>query len=158
MAKPDQEWSSLPDPVMPVGKYKGIAVSKLPVSYCRWILLQAFTPDIMEAAKKKVEASVFNNIHIGVSRHALDMFSLRFLDYWDKEVGLASFVANYAQRAWEEGVDVSKKRHQDDGIVKSLDGLRFVFIVSTYVPDYKEVITIYSELATDNQDYPHGTR
>jgi len=144
------EWEKHAAPVMHVGKYIGVPISKLPLSYCRWIVMQSFPPDIVEAAKKKVDSSQFSNISIHVSRHSVDMFSLRFLDRWlesDAKVvlkGLATFVAEYAERAWVEGKDVSKNRHHDDGTVRMLDDICFVFAVSPNVQDYKEVVTIYS--------------
>lgn len=140
------------DPVMPVGRYAGTKVSQLPVSYCRWIIMQKFGRDITEAAKKKVDASAYSDVHLSITRHALDMFSLRFLDYWlqseahSQGMGLASFVAEYAERAWAQGKDVSKNRHEDDGIVKELLEMRFVFAVSQEFPEYREVITCYPRI------------
>lgn len=142
------------DPVMHVGKYQGTRVSQLPLSYCRWIIMQKFPADIVAAAKKKVDSSAFSTLGINVSRHALDMFSLRFLDYWfESEArecgkGLGTFVAEYAERAWDEGKDVSKHRHQDDGLVKELDGIRFVYQVSPTFPEHKDVITCYPVVGT----------
>jgi len=143
------EWGKQADPIMHVGKYIGVPISKLPLSYCRWIVMQSFPPDVVEAAKKKVESSAHSNLAIHVSRHSVDMFSLRFLEYWLESdakgcgKGLATFVAEYAERAWGEGKDMSKKRYHDDGIVRMLDDICFVFAVSPNVPDYKEVVTIY---------------
>lgn len=149
-----------PDPVMHVGRHAGKRVAELPVSYCRWIIMQKFPMEIVAAAKKKVDASSFNNLGINVSRHAMDMFSLRFLDYWFEsdargcDKGLGTFVAEYAERAWEEGKDVSKHRTQDDGIVKELDEIRFVYQVSPNFPEHKDVITCYP--ATQSKRWKPG--
>ena len=138
-----------PDPVMTVGKYAGKRVSTLPLSYCRWIIMQKFAPDIVAAAMKKVRASHFNNSPLNVSRHAVDMFSVRFMDYFmdrtDKRMGIASFLVEFAEAAWKTGKDVSKHRHQDDGVVKALDEVCFVFQQSPTYPDYRELITVYPE-------------
>lgn len=134
---------------MHVGRYAGVAVDKLPLSYCRWMLTQDFPREILEWAEKKVKASAFNGDYINVSRHALDMFSLRFMPLWvtDNSMrtelqGLSTFVAKMAQEAWERGVDRSKRRHQHDGTVKEFGEVLFVFGVNPDFPDYKELITV----------------
>jgi len=114
---------------------------------------QKFPPEILEIARKKLEGSDWSNEYVHVTRHALDMFSKRFLDLWlavcklrietGVEVpGLATFVAQYAKEAWDKGNDISKHRHQDDGTTKQYDGLKWVFSVNSQFPDYREVITI----------------
>lgn len=137
-------------PAMPVGRYVGRPVDELPNSYLRWVITQNFPKAVLEAAKKKLGASVYNDLYLNVSRHALDMFSKRFLFYWMKREnhkgdagdGLATFVAKFSQEAWEKGRDVSKNRHQNDGIVKEYEGIQFVFCVNPNFPDYKEVVTV----------------
>ena len=63
----------------------------------------------------------------------------------DKTTGLGTFIVKEAEQAWSEGIDVSKHRHQDDGILKELDGIVWVFNVSQQFPDYKDVITCYEK-------------
>ena len=133
---------------MEVGKYAGKRVDQLPNSYLRWLVMQDFEPEILAAAQKKLSQSAYDNTYLNVSRHALDMFSTRFINRWlesesyKNKMGLATFVTKYAEAAWSFGEDVSKNRHQDDGIVKEYEGIRFVFAVSEAFPDYKDVITI----------------
>ncbi len=143
-------------PTITVGRYAGTKIDKLPNSYLRWMLTQDGFPKLwLDWARKKLEASDYNNVHLSLSRHATDMFSKRFLHLWLKHVrekgdeadGIASFLANFADEAWEKGDDVSRHRHQDDGIVKEYQGIRFVFSVSKEFPEYKDVITVMS--ATD---------
>jgi putative quorum-sensing-regulated virulence factor len=146
-----------PSPKMTVGKYAGIAVDKLPSSYVRWIISQDFPKDILEAAKRKLEDSEYNDIFLHVSRHAIDMYSLRFLEVWKREapeMGLGSFVAKRAQEAWISGVDVSKYRHQDDGIVKEWRGIKWVFGVNPNFPEYQDVITVMSSTDEQLNSYP----
>ena len=140
-------------PIMQVGRYNGKPVDTLPHSYLRWMIGQNFPKVIVEAAKKKLESSDYSDLHLNVSRHALDMFSKRFLHLWsaseghkgEDAVGLATFVATMAQEAFVIGMDVSKHRHQDDGVVKLLNGLRWVFNVNPSYPDYKDVITVMGD-------------
>lgn len=135
---------------MKVGRYNGKRVGTLPMSYLRWVIGQDFSPDILEAAKKKLEASDYNDLFLNISRHAIDMFSKRFLHLWaqqaiemgDNKVGIATFITQLAQTAWEKGEDVSLHRHQDDGVVKQFEGIKWVFHVNPHYPDYREVITI----------------
>ena len=134
---------------MVVGRYIGVPIDKLPNSYLRWLITQNFSKEILDVARKKLEESDYNDLFLNVSRHALDMFSIRFLDVWLNsqqkkidEMGLASFIAQLADQAWKEGKDVSKRRHKDDGIVKELEGIKWVFNVNPQCPDYKDVITV----------------
>jgi len=135
-----------------VGRYAGKFVDTLPSSYLRWLITQNFSSDILEVAKKKLEESEYNDLHINISRHAIDMFSKRFLALWiqsegkngDDGDGLATFIAKLAQEAWEKGKDVSKHRHRDDGVVKELDGIEWVFGVNPSFPEYHDVITVMS--------------
>lgn len=135
---------------MNVGRYVGVPVDQLPNSYLRWVIGQSFPKEILDAAKKKLEQSDYGDLYLNVSRHAIDMFSKRFLGRWlqsegskDEDAdGLATFIAKHAQEAWENGTDVSKHRHQDDGTMKELNGIKWVFNVSPSYPDYRDLITV----------------
>lgn len=135
-------------PKITVGRYAGTPIDKLPNSYLRWMIGQDFPKAWLEIARKKLEQSDYNDTYLSVSRHAIDMFSKRFLDRWLKTEarkdgdGLATFLVKQAEQAWEKGADVSKRRHQDDGIVKEWEGIRYVFGVNPNFPDYKDVITV----------------
>ena len=135
---------------MVVGRYAGKKVDQLPNSYLRWLITQDFPKQILEAAKKKLEQSDYNDLYLNISRHAIDMFSKRFMHLWaqhvidqgDKADGVCTYITKAAQRAWEQGEDTSKHRHQDDGVVKELEGIRWVFHVNPNFPDYRDVITV----------------
>lgn len=135
-------------PVMNVGRYAGTPIDKLPNSYLRWMMMQDFPKLWKDAAKRKLDASQHNDIYLSVSRHTLDMFSKRFLHLWLPQArskegdGIATFVAKLAQEAWEKGEDTSLHRHQDDGLRRDWQGLRWVFQVAEGYPDLKEVITV----------------
>lgn len=136
-------------PVMNVGRYAGKRIDELPNSYLRWMLTQDFPKMYKDAAEKKLSASQHNDIYLNVTRHALDMFSKRFLHLWLKVearsadgVGIGTFVARLAQEAWEKGEDTSLHRHQDDGFRRDYQGLRWVFQVAEGYPDFKDVITV----------------
>ena len=137
-------------PIMKVGRYAGVPVDKLPNSYLRWLITQNFSKDILEVAKRKLEDSDYNDLFLSVSRHAIDMFSKRFLSVWvesesskgEKMDGLATFIAKRAQEAWDKGTDISKHRYQKDGVVKEYNNVKWVFGVNPNYPDYRDVITV----------------
>ena len=138
---------------MNVGKYVGVPIDQLPNSYLRWMIGQKFPKEWLEIAKRKLESSDWNDEYIHVTRHALDMFSKRFISRWatmqiehgNDGPGIATYVATLAQEAWEKGRNISKYRHQDDGTTKVLDGIKWVFAVNSQFPDYREVVTIMAE-------------
>lgn len=137
-------------PKINVGRYAGTPIDKLPNSYLRWMMSQDFPKEWLDYAHKKLEQSTYNDIHLNISRHAIDMFSKRFLALWIQSEsqkgnggdGIASFIAKLAQEAWEKGTDISKHRHQNDGIIKIWMNIKWVFNVNPDFPDYRDVITI----------------
>lgn len=136
-------------PIMTVGRYAGTPIDRLPNSYLRWLITQDFPKLWKDIAHQKLSESTYNDLHINVTRHALDMFSKRMLHLWLAEVrknkdapGIATFVAEMAQVAWQLGDDISKRRHQDDGTIKLYQGIKWVFNVHPDYPEYKDVITI----------------
>lgn len=143
-----------PIPVITVGRYAGTPIDQLPNSYLRWLITQDFPADWVECAQKKLEQSDHNDLFLNISRHAIDMFSKRFLSLWISAEahkgaegdGLATFMVKAAQEAWEKGTDISKYRHKDDGIVKLRGGIKWVFNVNPKYPDYKDVITVMDGL------------
>jgi len=64
------------------------------------------------------------------------------MDKWDKKTGFATFVADQAQIAFMLGEDMSKERHKEDGIIKSYNGISWVFSNNNDNPE-KEVISCY---------------
>ena len=140
-------------PTITVGRYAGKRIDTLPNSYLRWMLTQGDFPKLwLDWAKKKLEGSNYSDLYLSLSRHAIDMFSKRFNHLWlkhvreegDKADGIATFMARLAEEAWEKGEDVSKHRHQDDGVIKELRGIKWVFNVNRDVPEYRDVITVIS--------------
>ncbi|MEX2053941.1 MAG: DUF3820 family protein [Candidatus Colwellbacteria bacterium] len=141
-------------PIVTVGRYAGNKIDTLPNSYLRWMVTQDFPKLWIDFAIKKLKASDYNDNHLNVTRHAIDMFSKRFLKLWvDAEgskgegaVGLATFITSLAQEAWDKGEDISKHRHQDDGVVKLHGDIKWVYSFNPSYPDYKDVITVMSGL------------
>lgn len=137
-------------PKMTVGKYVGTPVDQLPNSYLRWLITQDFSKEILEVALAKLKESPYCDEYVSVSRHAYDQFSLRFIHRWeervDKTVGLGTFIVKEALLAWDSGIDVSRYRHRNDGILKELEEIVWVFNANPQYPDYKDVITCYPKI------------
>lgn len=80
-----------------------------------------------------------------VRLHAVDSFSIRYLETWlnreDKKMGIGEYLATLAEEALEQGVDVSKKRHKDDGQRKRYKGMTFVFTVENDT-GYRALVTV----------------
>ena len=119
-------------PIMEMGKYEGLRIDQIPNSYLRWMIGQDFPKEWKDIAMDKIGKSQFDNTVIDISRHALDMFSLRYLSIWQSQsevsnVGLATFVAHLAVLAYERGTDISKNRSKDDGKILSYEGIDYVF-------------------------------
>lgn len=135
---------------MTVGKYAGTPIDQIPNSYLRWMVTQSFPRVFVEQALKKLSESDYSDIYLSISRHGIDMYSKRFIHNWNAHIrakgedgdGLATFITKEAQEAWEMGADVSKHRHQDDGIIKDWKGVKWVFRVNKQFPDYKDVVTV----------------
>lgn len=112
------------------------------------MISQDFPKEWLDIARKKLSESPYSDEYLNVTRHAYDQFSLRFLSMWQtdgQEMGIGTFIVKRAEEAWKAGEDVSKHRHQDDGIVKLWRGVKWVFRVSPMFPDYKELITCMPE-------------
>jgi hypothetical protein len=132
-------------PIMKFGKYAGVRVDQLPEKYCRWLLTQDFPEEIAKWAREKVKSNTTDFCEFDVTRHALDSFSLRFMNVYferkDRSVGFATFVARLADSAFQLGSNVSKHRHQDEEIIKEYNGMKFVFNKKGEV---KTLITVFS--------------
>lgn len=122
-------------PLLTFGKYKGVRISQVPMSYLRWMLSQKFSPDLLEYAKEKLVTNNTTNIDLDITRHAYDSFSVRYLGIWQnsnmgrlgKIIGIGTFLAEIANKAFIEGKDVSKNRHKYEEIIKEYQGIKFVF-------------------------------
>lgn len=136
-------------PVMQVGKYKGVAADKLPLSYCRWMLTQKFPEDVMRIVRKKVEASPLKEKGVSVSMHAVDKFSLLYLDRWLSDgkpagIGIGEYVVSLAYQAMTLGKQLSQvDRHQDDARRYEYDGIVFAIAGQPHLPQYRELVTLF---------------
>lgn len=129
---------------MPFGKYQGIEVKSIPNSYLRWLMNHDGIPQFLkEEARKKLEKSDYDNTDIEVTRHAVDMFSKRFLDKWDdKNTGIGSFVAQRAIEAFTKGKVLAGERTFNHGIKFLFDDIIWVINWDKKLPQYKSLITV----------------
>lgn len=129
---------------MPFGRYKGIAVKKIPNSYLRWLLTVPSIPKIIrEEAENKLRSSDFDSTDIQISRHAVDMFSKRFINKWaDRKIGIGTFLAHMAIDAINKGIIVNDDRNIGKGISIYYDNIVWVFTWPKESPDFKSLITV----------------
>lgn len=129
---------------MPFGKFKGMAVKSIPNSYLRWLITIEDVPDVVrEEAKLKLEISDFDNTDIEITRHALDMFSKRFLYKWtDRSVGLGTFVANMSIEAQTKGRMIADNRPWGKGVKFFYDDIIWVLTWHEDLPQFKSLITV----------------
>lgn len=135
-------------PTMRVGKYRGIRMDKLPNSYLRWVLAHPFDEEYLAYARKKVATNPTVAWNINVTRHAVDSFSLRFIDTWrtprkvmGMQEGLGSYIARMAVEALKYGKDVTKHRRNDDEPVLLYKEIHFVF--NDKKSEMRTLITVY---------------
>ena len=129
----NEEYKKIP-PILNFGKFNGVAIDKVPNSYLRWILTQDFPKEYIYWAKKKLSKNPTDKFEITITRHAIDSFSLRFLDHWISynelnlsSVGLGSYLAKTGLEAFVNGKDISRKRHEEEEIMKEYKGIKWVF-------------------------------
>lgn len=133
-------------PIMQIGKYRGVPIDKLPNSYLKWMLSKDFPEEYLKYARMKVNTNSTSSIDLNVTRHAIDRFSLRYMNTW-KPIkvsngvyeGLASYIARIAFEALHDGKDISKHRRNDDEMRMIKDGITYVF---NSTGDYKTLITV----------------
>jgi hypothetical protein len=150
MHKPNLKPEFKTAPVMQVGKYKGVAADKLPLSYCRWMLTQKFPEDVTRVARAKVEASPLRKKSISISIHAIDKFSLLYLDRWQKEgrpngIGIGEYVISLGTQALLLGKRIPSDRFQNDAERYSYDGVIYVYGGQSDLPEYKELVTLFPD-------------
>ena len=81
----------------------------------------------MEAARLKLKVlERTTDVDIQITGHAFDQFSLRFIDVWDKTVGISTFLRELAQKALEKGEDISTRKNKTDRVIY-YQGIKFVF-------------------------------
>lgn len=120
-----------PKIVLPFGKHRGQLITRVPVDYLQWLTTQAITFDQKEwslLAKEELKRRGTRYDGIMPSHHAIDRFSMRHLDRWDRSCGISAALSDLAGEAWSDG---EHERPQDEGgqiVVKVWHkGVGFVF-------------------------------
>lgn len=94
--------------ILDFGKHKGQLLTRVPVSYLKWILNEtSMSPKWRELAKAEFERRGDTMPRVEITGHAIDRASLRVLHLWDstrnKREGLYSWLMRITLRALEEG-------------------------------------------------------
>lgn len=127
--------------VMSVGRHKGELMTRVPVSYLKWL---ANTPQHREHELAKAEMARRGTVTptLEVSGHAIDSASLRLRRTWHETAsspseGLHAWLVRNAQLAWDTG---RRSVPRDSAQVIEHDGIRFVFEIDGVWPVLKTVM------------------
>ncbi len=122
--------------LMKNGKYAGERITRVPVSYLRWMVNIAHQDAAIAAAELKRRGTILPDIEI--SGHALDRASLRCWGLWklhrkDEEEGMHAWLVRAAGEALEQGEDLG------EGARLHL-GIKWVFAFGEVYPTLKTVM------------------
>lgn len=99
---------------MPNGKHKGELITRVPVSYLKWMVNEA-THALREHAKAELERRGTVTPEIEISGHAIDSASLRVRKIWHQtrgaNEGLHAWLCRFALKALNDGKRIDDKIH-----------------------------------------------
>lgn len=126
--------------VIPFGKHKGELLTRVPVSYIRWMANEIGMSDEWKAlAKAEHDRRATPYPTLELSGHAIDNASLRVRRIWhetalDKEEGLYSWLMRVTNEAIKNG------ERLESGKIKYL-GMKFVIAEGEEYPTLKTIMT-----------------
>lgn len=120
--------SMSPPFVFEFGKHKGQPITRVPLSYLKWIANEhGMSEQFRREARAEIRRRGTVEPEIEVSAHAIDRASLRLLEVWQmdsamrmtngEKEGLHSWLVRKAQAALAEGTQLEDAKMQHDGIV-----------------------------------------
>lgn len=116
------------------GKHEGELYTRLPVGYLTWMVNANHSRK--EYAQAELDRRGTTMPEIQISGHAIDRFSLRYMDkFWERRnenEGLHSFMHRMALEAHEKG--------KQDGDRYFYYGIKFVFAEGSEFPTLKTVL------------------
>lgn len=120
---------------MPSGKHQGELITRVPVSYLKWMVCVDHSHAKYAQAEMDRRGTVTPEIDI--SGHAIDSASLRVLGLWNKtrqdQEGLNAWLCRLGQEALRDGEEVDGKIHYA--------GMRWVFQMDGKWPVLKTIMT-----------------
>jgi len=118
--------------VLDFGKHAGTLLTRVPVSYLRWMANETDKKD-MALAELKRRGTILPELEL--SGHSINRFSLRFLDVWktnkQDDEGLHSFMLRIASEALKQ---------ECIGEIYTYMGIKFVFEQNMEYPILKTVL------------------
>lgn len=122
--------------IMPNGRHKGELITRMPISYLKWMVNERHNCAAYAEAELKRRGTVTGDLDI--SGHALDQASLRLLVCWQKtrdvDEGLHAWLLKRAAIALAEG-------ERKDGGKIIHDTIQFVFEMDGVWPVLKTVMS-----------------
>lgn len=129
---------------MPNGRHKGELITRMPISYLKWMVNERHQYADYAAAELKRRGTVTGELDI--SGHALDQASLRLLGFWQKtkdiDEGLHAWLLKRAAIALAEG------ERRDKGKIVH-DTIQFVFELDGVWPVLKTVMSKHKKGKAD---------
>lgn len=128
---------STPEFRLPMGKYKGTLITRVPPGYLKWMI--SSNHSLAEKAKQELHRRGTIEPNIEVTSHAIDRASLRCFDIYvanrKEGEGLASWMARVGELALDamEGGAITENMRVD------FDGITWVFDMKFVVPVLKSV-------------------
>lgn len=109
---------------MPNGRHKGERITRVPISYLKWI---ANTPDhsLCQSAKAEMDRRGTVTPEVDVSGHAIDRCSLRCRKLWHEDRGKDEGLYSWLCRITQEAIDAAggwddEIRYEHKGMVLTI--------------------------------------
>ena len=122
-------------PTLKTGRHKNEPITRVPVSYLRWMVNINHDQGVEAEEELKRRGSILPTMEI--SGHALDRASQRLLSVWletrEGQEGLYTWLLKKAQKALKEGA-------VEEAHTRIVDGVRFVFEMDNKWPVIKSVM------------------
>lgn len=129
--------------VIQFGKYKGEILTRLPQGYLRFIVMEKIRgpihlPPLNLIAAAELERRGARSDFIEITGHAIDRFSFKYLDRWDRKVGLYTFIEQQCERAIKKN-RLSKVQKNGSKVYRHL-GISWVIKSDLAIPVLKTVL------------------
>lgn len=117
---------------IPMGKYKGCLITRVPPRYLRWMVSSGHI--LMSFAKQELERRGTEESNIEITSHAVDRASCRLMDKYMAEAGADEGINTWLAKKAEEALN------DYDGELK--DNIQVLYEGVTYAFEMKFVLPV----------------
>jgi hypothetical protein len=122
--------------VMPNGRHKDVQITRVPVSYLKWMVGASHT--YAKEAQAELDRRGTVTPEIEVSGHAIDRASLRIRKFWHQDRGQEEGLHAWLCRRGKEAYDLMRKEGREAGRVPYLN-VMWIFEADGVWPVLKSV-------------------